>query len=123
MVVLMSIWNGIKSVGKWLWSRPAVLAAIIGAIIGGFFVLRSKKNQIGNLKDAIAASKAKGDVARAEARAEALEAQANEKHEEVAKLKREIVRSKMRATEISLGRNLEGMPDDEIADLFSRSGL
>lgn len=117
------VWGGIVVAAKWLWSRPVVLAGLAGAIIGAFFVVRSKRNQINNLKDAVEAQRIKASVAKKEARAEVLEASAEADEQEVRELKQDIVRSKQRVAELAHGRKLEGVPDDEIAKLFSDSGL
>lgn len=119
----MRIWGGITAGVRWLWSRPVLLAGIVGALIGAFFVVRSKKNQINNLKDAVEAQRIKSSVARKEAQAEALVAKAEASEQELHKLKQDIVRSKQRVAELAHGRDLEGVPDDEIARLFSDSGL
>lgn len=123
MGFFLRAWDGIKGAAKWLWSRPALLAGLVGAVVGGIFVMRSKKNQINNLKDAVEVQKARQQIARAEAKAEVLEASAAETGEEVEVLKREIVASKRRAVEIAEGPGTEGMNDEEIANLFSASGL
>lgn len=116
-------WGGVVAAAKWLWSRPVILAGFVGALFGAFFVVRSKRNQINNLKDAVEAQRIKAGVAKKEARAEALEAKAGASESEVRELKQDIASSKKRVAELAHGADLEGKTDEEIAKLFSDSGL
>lgn len=120
---VLRMWGGIKAGARWLWSRPVVLAGLVGAILGAFFVVRSKRNQINSLKDAVEAQRIKSKVAHKEAKADALEAKAGADEQEVRELKQDILRSKQRAAELAHARDLEGATDEEIAKLFTDSGL
>jgi len=123
MSILLSIGSWIKSAAKWIWSKPVILASIIGAIVGGFFIYKSNKNKIDSLKDAVEVHKAKSKIAKNTAKVESLEARANEKAKKAVELKKEIAASKRRVVEISEKKNVEGMNDNEVAKLFSDSGF
>ena len=84
---------------------------------------KRSSNKIASLEDAVAVKATMVKVAKAEGKAEALEAQADEVSEEREELKREIAASKKRVVEIHEGKPIEGMSDDEIAKMFSSSGL
>lgn len=118
-----SIVTAIKAVAKWLWAHPAAIAAAIGTLVGAVFMVRSKKNQIGHLSDALEVQKIKNLVVRDEAKVEMLSARADEHAEEVAQLHNQIVASKRRAAELAHATSLEGKSDDEVAKLFSDAGL
>lgn len=121
--ILLKIGSWIKAAVKWLWSRPVVLASIIGAIVGGLFIYRSNKNKIDSLKDAVEVHKAKSKIAKNTAKVESLEKRADEKAKKAKELKNEIAASKRRVVEINEQKSVEGMNDDEVAKLFSDSGF
>lgn len=122
-VWLARAWGSIVGAAKWLWSKPVVLAGLFGTLVGAFFVLYSKRNQVGKLKDAVEVQRIRANVARGEAKAEALTEKADASAQEVEALRSEIVASKRRAAELAHATNLEGKTDDEIAKLFSDAGL
>lgn len=122
-ILLSNIWSWIKSAAKWIWSKPIILASIIGAIVGGFFIYKSSKNKIDSLKDAVEVQKAKSKIAKNTAKVESLEKRADEKAKKAKELKNEIAASKRRVVEINEQKSVEGMNDDEVAKLFSDSGF
>jgi hypothetical protein len=87
-------------------------------------MVRSKRNQISTLQDALEVQRIKASVARDEAQAELLTEQANVHASEVAVLRQQITQSKRRAVELASARPLDsGASDEEIAKLFSNAGL
>lgn len=123
MGTLLSIWGWVKKAANWLWSRPAIIAGIVGALIGGFLIYKSTKNKVDNLKDAVEIQKSKTLVAKNTAKVEMLMESADKKAKQAEQLEKEIKNSKRRVVEISENQNVEGMTDDEIAKLFSNSGF
>jgi hypothetical protein len=116
-------WRAIVAAAKWLSSKPIVLAGLIGTFVGAFLMVRSKKNQIGQLSEALEVQRIKAAVARDEAKAEALTERADEHAEEREVLRAQIAASKRRAAELAHAKSLEGKSDEEIAKLFSDAGL
>jgi hypothetical protein len=124
MVWLSQLWVAAKRFGAWLWSHPAALTAMIGTLVGAVLMVRSKRNQISTLQDALEVQRIKASVARDEAQAELLTEQANVHASEVAVLRQQITQSKRRAVELASARPLDsGASDEEIAKLFSNAGL
>lgn len=117
------LWNKLKAAASWLWSRPVVLVAGAGALIGAWLMWRSNKNKIATLEDARQVQELKAKIARDEARADLLEKQAEAREPEVKALKAEITASKRRVLEIHEGQTTEDMSDEDVADLFTRTGL
>jgi hypothetical protein len=121
---LAGAWATLKRFGAWLWSHPAALAGAIGALAGAVLMVRSKTNQVSTLKGALEVQKIKASVARDEAQAEILTAQANVHGDEVKQLQLQITESKRRAVELASAKPLpDGASDEEIAKLFSDAGL
>ncbi len=120
---LLWLWTRAKAIGKWLWSHPVALAGAIGALVGAVLMVRSNKNQIGKLSDALEVQRIKTKVAHDEAKAEALTEQADVYADEVAALRTQITDSKRRAVELAHAMPSEGKSDEEIAKLFSDAGL
>lgn len=120
---LAQLWAWLRAVWQWLVSHPIALAGAIGAVFGAMMMVRSKRNQIGRLADALEVQKIKASVARDEARAEVLAQQADVHAQEVEELRAEIVTSKRRAVELAHAKSLDGASDAEIAKLFSDAGL
>lgn len=118
-----SITGAIAVAAKWLWSHPAALAGMVGTLIGAVLMVRSKKNQISTLKDALEVQRIKTTVVRDEAQAELLTEQADVHAEEVKALQAQIGASKRRAAELAHATDLQGKTDAEIAKLFSDAGL
>lgn len=120
---LARLWGGIVTGAKWLWSHPVALAGAIGALVGAVVMVRSKKNQIATLKDALEVQRIQASVAHDEAKADLLTEQADVHAEEVKVLQSQITASKRRAAELAHGTDLQGKSDAEIAKLFSDAGL
>jgi hypothetical protein len=120
---LTRAWSAVVAAGKWLWSHPVALAGLAGALVGAALMVRSKKNQIGRMSDALEVQRIRADVARTEAKADALTEKADASAQEVETLRAQITASKRRAAELAHATNLEGKSDDEIAKLFSDAGL
>jgi hypothetical protein len=120
---LARAWGAIVAAAKWLWAHPVALAGAVGTLVGAVLMVRSKKNQIGRLSDALEVQRIKTQVAHDEAKAEVLTERADEHAEEVAALRVQITDSKRRAAELAHAKPLEGKTDDEIAKLFSDAGL
>lgn len=120
---LSRAWGVIVAAAKWLWSHPVALAGAVGMLVGAVFMLRSKRTQIGSLKDAVEVQRIRANVARNVAKAEALTERADASAQEAEALRSEIAASKRRAAELAHATNLEGKTDDEIAKLFSDAGL
>lgn len=107
----------------WLWSHPAALVGAIGAFIGAFLMWRSDRNKVATLKDALTVQKAKNDIAKAEAQAELLEGQAGAAEPRVQELKKQIAESQRKVVVIAEGPHTKDLSDEEVADLFSRTGI
>jgi len=122
-VFLGKIWSKIVSIGKWLWSQPIILASIISAVVGGLFIYKSSKNKIDNLKDGIEIQKAKNKISKNNAVVKELEKNADKHEKEINDLKKEISQSKKRVVELDKKESLEGLNDEEIAKIFSDSGI
>jgi hypothetical protein len=120
---LARAWGAIVAAAKWLWSHPVALAGAVGTFVGAVLMVRSKKNQIGTLKDALEVQRIRADVARKEGQADALTARADVNAKEVDALRGEIAASKRRAAELAHATDLKGKTDAEIAKLFSDAGL
>ncbi len=123
MIFLLKVWGWIKAGARWLWKTPLALGALLGIVFGAFFMWRSSKNKIKSLKDAVAVEGMMNKVAKDEARAEVLKASADVKDEEVKVLEGSIAASKRRIAEIHEDESLEDKSDEEIARIFSDSGL
>lgn len=115
--------DGLVDFAKWLWSHPVALAGAVGAIVGAVLMVRSKKNQVATLKDALEVQRIQATVARDEAQAELLTEQADVHAEEVKALQSQIAASKRRAAELAHGTDLRGKSDAEIAKLFTDAGF
>jgi hypothetical protein len=120
---LSRAWGVIVAAAKWLWSHPVALAGAVGTVVGAVLMVRSKKNQIDRLSDALEVQRIRANVAGNEAKAEALTAQADHSAQEVAAIRTDIAASKRRAAELAHATNLEGKTDAEVAKLFSDAGL
>lgn len=116
-------WGGLCDFAKWLWAHPVALAGAIGALVGAVLMVRSKKNQVATLKDALEVQRIQAAVAHDEAQAELLTEQAGVHAEEVKALQSQIVASKRRAAELAHGTDLAGKSDDEIVQLFNDAGF
>lgn len=123
MVFLLKVWGWIKAAGRWLLDNPLAIAGMVGAVIGAWFMWKRSSNKIASLEDAVAVKATMVKVAKAEGRASALDDQADEVAEEREELKRSIAESKRRVAEIHEGKRLEGMSDDDVAELFTQAGL
>jgi hypothetical protein len=123
MSVLRWIWTALKRAWGWLLDNPVALAALAGGIVGAWFMWKRSTNKIASLEDAVAIGATKRKIAKHEARAEVLERAADAKEPEVVELKKNIAESKRRVLEINEGKRLERLTDDEVAKLFSESGL
>lgn len=112
-----------KKIWQWIKDNPwALITALVG-VFGAVWLVKSKSNKIASLKDAVAVQATKSQIAADEARAKALKESADSHDDEVAELDARIKASKRRVVEIHEGEIREGATDDEIADLFSDSGL
>lgn len=123
LVWLAGLWRAIVRGAKWLWSHPAALAGAVGALVGAVLMVRSKKNQVSTLQDALEVQRIKTSVARDEAQAELLTERANVHADEVTALRQQIAQSKRRAVELVHAKPLDGASDEEIAKSFSDAGL
>lgn len=124
MTWLATAWAAVQRFGAWLWAHPAALAGALGAIVGAVLMVRSKKNQVSTLKDALEVQKIKASVARDEATAELLTEQADVHADEVKALQLQIAQSKRRAVELASAKPLDqSATDDEIAKLFTDAGF
>ena len=122
-VFLLGILNRIKAGLRWLRDNPVALAAMVGSVLGAWFMWKRSSNKIASLEDAVQVQAARVKIAKHTAKAEVLEASAEDTEEEVQVLKAEIAKSKKRVAEIHEGESMEGKTDDEIAALFSDAGL
>lgn len=113
----------VKKIGNWLKDNPwAFVMALIG-VFTAVLLLRSKNNKISSLKDAVAIQATKAQIAEAEGRAWTLKQSADSRDDEVRELDKRIAASKRRVVEIHEGKVKKDASDDEIAALFSDSGL
>ena len=110
------IWN-------WLKENPLALAGMVGAVVGAWFMWKSTKNRVKTLEEAVEVQANKRKIAAKEAEARALEEKADAAEPRVKALKTEIAASKRRVIELANEPSVEGMDDEEVAELFSRSGL
>jgi len=114
----------LKAAGAWLRDNPWALLVALGSVFVAYLVFKSQKNKIDNLKDAVAVQAIKGKIAADDRQAKLLTDAAEAKESEVRALDRRILASKRRVVEIHEGgENLGEKSDDEIAALFSDSGL
>lgn len=116
MKYLKAIWAWIK---KYPW---ALIVAFVG-IAGATFLLLSRSNNVASLDDAVQVRAAVREIARKEARAKALEQEADVDGAEVLRLKREVVASKKRVMEIHNAESLDDKSDIDIARLFTDAGF
>lgn len=113
----------LKKIGKWLKDNPWSIIVALASVFGAYLVFKSKDNKISSLHDAVEVKTAMARVAKDEARAEALINGAHGKEDEITEVDKRIAASKRRVMEIHEAKDLEGMNDDEVAVLFSDSGL
>lgn len=127
MGVLLSIGGWLKRVVvwsfEWLRDNPLALMTMVGAVVGAWFMWKRSSNKIASLEDAVQVQAVKVTIAKKVAKAEYLEASADDRAAEVVVLKREIAASQKRVVEIHEGEPLEGKSDAEIAALFTDVGL
>lgn len=113
----------LKSAWKWVLENPwAIVVSIIGVFLA-VKIVKSKNNKIASLQDAVAVQATLKQIAADEAKAEMIMKRAEERNQEVIDLEKKISASKRRVVEIHEGKPLSGKTDDEIANLFSSSGL
>lgn len=115
------VWAWLNRAAKWLYENPVVLGLV--SLVGAVLMVRSKRNEIGQLKDALEVQRIKVDVAKKEAKAEELMKQADDHAEEIVALRVQVNASKRRAAELLKPSEVEGMTDEQIAKLCSDAGL
>lgn len=120
---MTAVWKVIQKAGAWIRDNPWALLVALGGVFGAYFIVRSKQNKINKLSDAVVVQATLKDIAATKAKAEVLKQQADAKSEDIAALDKKVAASKRRVVEISEGKPLEGASDEEIADMFSGSGL
>jgi hypothetical protein len=116
--------EALKKVGHWLRDNPwAIIVSLVG-VFGAYLLFKSKSNKIASLKDAVAVQAIKGQIAADEREVKLLVDGAEDREVEVQVIDEKIAASQRRIVEIHEGgQNLEEKSDDEIAALFSDSGL
>lgn len=130
----MGVWKVVQSgaravsdwfsaVWSWLKENPLALAAMLGAVLGAWFMWKSTKNKVKSLEEAVEVQANKRKIAAKEAEARFLEEKADAAEPRVEILKTEIAASKRRVIELANEPSVEDMDDDEVAELFSNSGL
>lgn len=108
----------------WAWAKNHALAifATFAALLGSLAYALSRKGS-GVAPSTSQMRKEAQDIARKEQRATDLEAQADGMAPEAEALKQEILESKRRVMEAQHGPIIKDMDDEQVADLFRRSGL
>ena len=112
-----------KKVWAWIKKYPWALLVALVSLAGAALLLLSRQNSVESLDDAVQIRAAVREIARKEARARELEAQADSMAPEVERLKEEIAASKKRVMEIHNAEPLQDKSDDDIARLFSDAGF
>lgn len=123
MFVLLKVWGWLKSAALWLWKHPVLILSAIASGVGAYLLLRSSRNRIGELEDALEVQAIRTKVAKKEAEAEVLKKQADSLDPIVEKLEADVKESKKKVLEIENGEPLGEMTDDEIADKFTSLGF
>ncbi len=108
-----------KRFWQWIKDHPWAILVALGSILGALLLWKSAGNAVGSLDDAIQIRAATREIAAKEARATALEEQADAKGSDVTALRREVTASKRRVMEIHYAEPLDDKSDDEVAVLFS----
>jgi len=116
-------WKWIKKAGKWLKDNPWAIIVALGSVLGAVLLWKSTSNSIGTLDDAVQVRAAAREIARKEARAQALAERADVDGKEVQAIRQEIIASKKRVLEIHNAEPLEGKTDEEIAAAFTAAGF
>lgn len=117
------VWGRVVALGRWLKENPLALASMLGAVVGAFFMWKSNKNKIASLEEAVEVQAHKRKIAVKTTEAKMLEERADSREPEVKELKKEIAKSKRRVVELSEAKDLGEKSDEEVADLFTNSGL
>jgi hypothetical protein len=120
-------WASIVAASKrawdWLLKHPIAIASALAAAAGAYLVWRSNKNKIATLEDAVAVQGTKTKIAKKETEAKILAERGELELTKAIELETEIAESKRRVVEINEGKKLEDKSDDEIAELFNKSGF
>lgn len=113
-------WQGVWT---WLKANPGALLVALGTAIGAFVIYKSKDNTVTDIHDAIGVGAVLGKMKADAKRAEEIKAGAAAKEAELSQLEEKIKDSKRRVVEISEGKPLKELTDDEIAKKFTDSGI
>jgi len=117
------LWSYLKAAWRWVLDNPVAVAATLGAVLGAWFMWKSKRNQVSSLEDALEVQTTLRKVAKDEAKAKLLVQQAEAAEPEVEALKERIKANKVKVAEIRAGESMEGKDDDEVARMLSDAGL
>ena len=98
------------------------VAGVVGVFLA-IFMWKSKANRTRSMEEAIQVRAAQREIAIKEGRAAELVRQADARQEDIDEARAEIAAAKKRALEIYQGESLEGKTDEEIAIIFTASGL
>ena len=113
----------LKKIGIWLKENPWAVVVSLVSVFGAYLLYKSKANKIASLQDAVEVQSALKRVAADEARAIVILETADAKEEDIKAIDKRIAASKRRVVEIHENKDVEGMDDEELARLFSDSGL
>lgn len=113
----------LKSAAQWFVENPWAILTALAGVFGAYLLLKRKDNKISSLKDAVAVQATKAKIAADEREAQMLVDAAEGKEAKVREIDDRIAASKRRILEINEGKRLDGASDEEIAALFSDSGL
>ncbi len=95
----------------------------IGTLFGAFYLWLSKRNDISSLKTALEVQKTREVVARREAELDEQLANAAVSQQQIDNLHADIAALKASAVELATGKDLGSKSDQEIAQIFTDSGL
>jgi hypothetical protein len=109
----------------WAWIKKWWAALVGGAavILGVLFVLLRRGGGGLPIGDVLKLQRETREIARKEGRAAELVRAADGREAEADTLRREVAESKRRVLEVQHGPVIKEMDDDQVADLFRRSGL
>lgn len=115
--------TSLKKAWAWIKKHAVWLGLGLAAALGTVLVLLARRGGGLPIGDVLKLQRETREIARKEGRAAELVNRADGQGEEVEALRREVTESKRRVLEIQHGPVIKEMDDDQVADLFRKSGL